>query len=104
MEDIDIAGCPEPFRASTVAARLLRERLERARVERGADEALAYETLIGQRVAFLLEGGMHSIDVATMRAIVDYVEIPEEEDTATGLGRAVRGFREKLAQRGGPVE
>jgi hypothetical protein len=45
-----------------------------------------------------------SIDLATMRAIIDYVETPvEDEDEPSGLGGAFRGVRDRLAQRGGPT-
>ena len=100
MEQITVAGHPEPVPASAVAARLLAERLESVRESRGADAADNLEQLVGERIGTLLEGGMPSIDVATMRAIVNYVEIPEEEDTSTALGRAVQGLRDKAAQRG----
>ena len=100
MEQITVAGHPEPVPASAVAARLLAERLESVRESRGADAADNLEQLVGKRIGTLLEGGMPSIDVATMRAIVNYVETPEEEDTSTALGRAVQGLRDKAAQRG----
>jgi len=104
LEQITVAGHPEPIPASPVAARMLADRLETAREKRGDEAAAHLETLVGQRIGTLLAGGMPSIDVATMRAIVDFVETPaEEEDEATGLGRAVRGIKDKLAQRGGPV-
>ena len=101
MEHITVAGHPEPIPASEVAARLLRERLESVREERGADAADALEKLVGARLGALLEEGKPSIDVANMRAVVDYAEIPEEEDNASGLERALRGVKDKLAQRGG---
>lgn len=100
MEQITVAGHPEPVPASAVAARQLAERLDKVRATRGVEAAEALEILVGQRIGTLLEGGMPSIDVATMRAIVDYVEIPEEEDNSTALGRAVQGIRDKAAQRG----
>lgn len=103
MEQITVAGHPEPIPASEVAARLLRERLESVRQSRGADAAEKLENLIGTRIGTLLEGGMPSIDVATMRSIVDYVEIPAEAESTSGLGKAISGIREKLAQRGGPA-
>lgn len=104
MEQIAVAGHPEPIPASPVAARLLADRLDTARQKRGEEAAAHLETLVGQRIGTLLAGGMPSIDVATMRSIVDFVETPaEEEDNPSGLGRAVRGIREKLAQRGGPA-
>ena len=105
MEQITVAGHPEPVPTSPVAARMLADRLETAREKRGDEAAAHLETLVGQRIGTLLAGSaMPSIDVATMRAIVDFVETPaEEEAEATGLGRAVRGIKDKLAQRGGPV-
>ena len=39
MEQITVAGHPEPVPASAVAARLLAERLESVRESRGADAA-----------------------------------------------------------------
>ena len=101
MEHITVAGHPEPIPASEVAAKLLRQRLETVRQERGADAADTLEGLIGARLGALLEEGKPSIDVANMRAVVDYAEIPEEEDNASGLERALRGVKDKLAQRGG---
>lgn len=101
MEQITVAGHPEPIPASEVAVRLLQQRLEAVREERGADAADALEALIGARLGSLLEEGKPSIDVANMRAIVDYAEIPEEEDNASAVGRALRGVQDKLAQRGG---
>lgn len=104
LEQITVAGHPEPVPASPVAARMLADRLEAAREKRGEEAAAHLETLVGQRIGTLLAGGMPSIDVATMRSIVDFVETPaEEEDAPSGVGRAVRGIKEKLAQRGGPV-
>lgn len=100
MEQITVAGLPEPVSVSAVAARQLTERLQTVRETRGAEAAENLETLVGKRIGTLLEAGMPSIDVATMRAIVNYVEIPEEEDTSTPLGRAVQGLRDKAAQRG----
>ena len=101
MEHITVAGRPEPIPASEVAARLLRQRLETVREERGADAADALEALVGARLGALLEEGKPSIDVANMKAVVDYAEIPEEEDNASGVERALRGVKDKLAQRGG---
>src|SRR5699024_11980276 len=101
MDHITVAGLPEPSPASEVAARLLRQRLETVREERGADAADALEALIGARLGTLLEEGKPSIDVANMKAVVDYAEIPEEEDNASGVERALRGVKDKLAQRGG---
>lgn len=104
MEQIPVAGHPEPVPASAAAERMLHQRLDAAREARGTEAADALETLVGQRIGSLLEGGMPSIDVATMRAIVDYVETPaEEEENASGLGRAVNGLKERLARRGGPA-
>ncbi|HLS73531.1 MAG TPA: hypothetical protein VK046_07160 [Actinomycetaceae bacterium] len=100
MEHITVAGHPEPIPASEVAARLLRERLESVREERGTDVADALEKLVGARLGALLEEGKPSIDVANMRAVVDYADIPED-DEASGLERALRGVQDKLAQRGG---
>lgn len=102
MEQITVAGHPKPVPTSAVAAALLTQRLEAAREKRGAEAAEVLEVLVGERIGTLLEEGVPSIDLATMRSIVDFVETPEEEDTASGLGRALRGIREKAAQRGGP--
>ena len=101
MEHITVAGSPEPVPTSPVAEKLLRERLETAREKRGDEAADRLETLVGERIATLLGGGMPSIDLATMRSIVDFVETPAEEEEASGLGRAQQGVKEKLAQRGG---
>lgn len=104
MEHISIAGRPEPVPVSAAAERMLRERLEEARGSRGDAAADGLEALVGQRIGVLLEGGMPSIDVATMRAIVDHVELPaEDEEEPTGIGRALQGIKDKLAQRGGPA-
>ncbi|MFC5275204.1 hypothetical protein [Brachybacterium sacelli] len=103
LEQITVAGHPEPIPASAVAAALLQQRLETARETRGTEAAETLEELVGARIGTLLEGGMPSIDLATMRSIVDFVETPVEEDNASGVGRALRGVKEKLAQRGGPV-
>jgi hypothetical protein len=103
LEHITVAGHPEPIPTSPVAAKLLQQRLDEAREKRGAEAAENLETLVGKRIGTLLEGGAPSIDLATMRSIVDYVEIPAEEDNATGLRRALRGVKEKLDQRGGPA-
>lgn len=92
--------------ASEVAARLLWGRLDAVRDERGdaAAVAVAVEKLVGARIGSILDRGVPSIDVATMRAIVDYVELPsEDEPEPTGLGRTIRGIKDKLAQRGGPA-
>ena len=104
MEQITVAGHPEPVPASEVAARLLQQRLDSVRDHRGEAAATALEKLVGARIGSLLAGGMPSIDVATMRSIVDYVELPsEDEPEPTGLGKAFRGMKDKLAQRGGPA-
>lgn len=104
MEEISIAGHGEPIPVSAVAARMLRERMEEAAQKRGPEEAAAFEELIGVRLGSLIDSGMSSVDVATMRSVVLYVETPVEEEEATsGLGRAVQGFRDRLAQRGGPA-
>lgn len=104
MELITVAGHPEPVKASPVAARLLREKLEDTREKRGEDAANRLEALVGERIGNLLAAGTPSIDVATMRSIVDYIELPsEDEPEPTGLGRAVQGLKDKLAQRGGPI-
>ena len=104
MELITVAGHPEPVKASPVAARLLREKLEATREKRGEDAADRLENLVGARIGSLLAAGTPSIDVATMRSIVDYIELPsEDEPEPTGLGRAVQGLKDKLAQRGGPI-
>jgi hypothetical protein len=103
VEHIAVAGHPDPVPASSSAARLLHERLDTVREQRGEEASQALETLVGRRIGTLLEDSVPSIDVATMRAIVDYVELPEEEDTATGMGRALRGLKDRFAQRGGPA-
>ena len=104
LEQITVAGHPEPVPASEVAARLLQQRLDSVRDERGDAAGTAFEKLVGARIGTLLENGTPSIDVATMRAIVDYVEIPaEDESEPTGLGKTIRGIKDKLAQRGGPA-
>lgn len=103
MEHLTVAGHPEPVPASEVAAALLRRRLDEVRESRGQEAAQKLETMIGERLGTLLDGGAPSIDVATMRSIVDYVEIPAEEESTSGLGKAISGIREKLAQRGGPA-
>lgn len=103
MEHIIVAGHSEPIPASAVAASLLEQRLQSVREKRGTEAAETLEVLVGERIGTLLEDGMPSVDFATMRAVVDYVELPEEEDNASGLGRALRGVKEKLAQRGGPA-
>lgn len=103
MEHLTVAGHPEPVPASEVAAALLRRRLDEVRESRGQEAAQKLETMIGERLGTLLADGAPSIDVATMRSIVDYVEIPAEEESTSGLGKAISGIREKLAQRGGPA-
>ncbi|MBB5832534.1 hypothetical protein [Brachybacterium aquaticum] len=101
MEQITVAGHPEPVAVSEIAARQLRERLDAVREQRGADAADHLEQLVGQRIGILLAAGTPSIDVATMRSIVNYVELPAEEETPAGLGRTLENLREKLSQRGG---
>lgn len=101
MERITIAGHAEPIPASGAAVALLEQRLQAAREKRGAEEAEALEALVGGRLGTLLEGGMPSIDLATMRSVVDFIETEaEEEETASGLGRVLRDLRDKAAQRG----
>lgn len=104
MEHITVAGHPEPFPASPVAAKLLRERLEETRQKRGAEAAAQLEARVGERIGQLLASGKPSIDLGNMRAIVNYADVtPEEDEPTTGIGGAIRGIKEKLAQRGGPV-
>ncbi|PWH07404.1 hypothetical protein DEO23_01825 [Brachybacterium endophyticum] len=104
MEHVDVAGHSEPISMSGAAARMLRDRLGEAREKRGAEAAETLEGLVGRRLGTLLESGMPSIDVATMRSVVDHVEIPaEDDDEATGIGRALQGIKDRLAQRGGPA-
>lgn len=104
MEQISVAGHPEPVPASAAAERMLRQRLDAARESRGQEAADGLEVLVGQRIGVLLAGGAPSIDVATMRAIVDHVELPaEDEDEPTGIKGAFQGIKDKLAQRGGPA-
>lgn len=104
MEHITVAGHPEPVPASPVAAKLLRERLEETRQKRGAETADQLEARVGERIGQLLASGKPSIDLGNMRAIIDYADVlPEEDEPTTGLGGAIRGIKEKLAQRGGPV-
>lgn len=103
MEQLTVTGHPDPIPASEVAARMLRDRLDAVRSTRGEEAAGALEGLIGARLGSLLAGGMPSIDVATMRSVVDYIELPSEDDPeATGLGRTMQGWKERWAQRGGP--
>ena len=83
------------------AARMLRERLEETREKRGADAADTLENLVGERIGTLLAGGMPSIDVATMRSIVEYIELPsEDEPEPTGLGKVFADLKDRAAQRG----
>lgn len=100
MDQITVAGHPDPIPASPVAATLLQQRLETARESRGAAAAENLENLVGARIGQLLEEGTHSIDLATMRSIVDFVETPVEDEDTSGLGRMVQGIRDKAAQRG----
>ena len=100
MDQIAVAGHPDPIPASPVAAALLTQRLETARETRGAEAAETLENLVGARIGQLLEEGMPSIDLATMRSIVDFVETPVEDEDTSGLGRMVQGIRDKAAQRG----
>lgn len=102
MEQITVAGHPDPIPVSPVAAKLLRERLEVTRQKRGAEAAEQFEKLVGERLGQLLESGKPSIDLGNMRAAVTYAEVPPEEDEpTTGIGGAIRGIKDKLAQRGG---
>lgn len=104
MEHITVAGHPEPVPASPVAAKLLRERLEETRQKRGAEAAAQLEARVGERIGQLLASGKPSTDLGNMRAIVNYADVtPEEDEPTSGLGGAIRGIKEKLAQRGGPV-
>ncbi len=101
MEQITVAGHPDPVPTSEVAAALLRRRLEEVRESRGDEAATRLETLIGERIGTLLEGGAPSIDVATMRSIVEYIELPsEDEPPPTGLGKVFADLKDKAAQRG----
>lgn len=105
MERLSIAGSPEAVPASEIAVQRYRVRFEEVRVERGDDGAAAFETLIGRRITVLVEGGLKSIDVATMRSLLVFAETPAapEEEPSGGIGRTVRGLRERWEQRGGPV-
>lgn len=104
MEQISVAGHPEPVPASAAAERMLRQRLDAARDERGQEAADGLEQLVGQRIGQLLASGVPSIDVATMRAIIEFVELPaEDEDQPAGIKGAFQGIKDKLAQRGGPA-
>ncbi|MDN5822050.1 MAG: hypothetical protein L0H39_11235 [Brachybacterium sp.] len=100
MDQITVAGHPDPIPASPVAAALLHRRLETARETRGAEASENLEKLVGARLGQLLAEGVPSIDLATMRSIVDFVETPAEEEDTSGLGRMVQGIRDKAAQRG----
>ena len=59
---------------------LAREANDQREAMRGPDAADRLETLVGERIGTLLAGGMPSIDVATMRSIVEYIELPSEEN------------------------
>lgn len=101
MEQITVAGHPDPIPTSEVAARLLRERLDQVRESRGEEDATRLETMIGERLGTLLAGGAPSIDVATMRSVVEYIELPsEDEPEPTGLGKVFADLKDKAAQRG----
>ena len=100
MDHITVAGHPDPIPASPVAARLLAQRLESVRETRGAAAADNLEQLVGARIGEELAEGMPSIDLATMRSIVDFVETPVEDEDLSGVGRLVQGLRDKAAQRG----
>ena len=67
MEHITVAGSPDPVPTSAVAEKLLRDRLDATRQKRGDEAAERLETLVGERIATLLEAGTPSIDFATMR-------------------------------------
>lgn len=103
MEYITVAGHPEPVPTSAKAVELLQDRLDKARAKAGpggAAEVEAYERRIGERIGTLLAGGMPSIDLATMRSIADFVNVPEEpEPEDTGLGKVLRGIRRILPER-----
>lgn len=101
MEQITVAGHPDPIPASPVAAKLLRERLEETRQKRGAKVAEQFEKLVGERLGQLLKSGKPSIDLGNMRAVVTYAEVPPEEEDSSALGRTLRSIKDKLAQRGG---
>lgn len=100
MDQITIAGHPDPIPVSPVAAARLAQRLDAVRESRGAEAAENLERLVGTRIGELLAEGMPSIDLATMRSIVDFVETPVEDEETSGLGRMVQGIRDKAAQRG----
>ena len=104
MEQITVAGHPDPIPVSPVAAKLLRERLEETRQKRGAEAAEQLEARVGERIVLLLQSGKPSIDLGNMRAIIRYAEpAADEEEKASGFGGALRGLKEKFAQRGGPA-
>ena len=94
MEHITVAGSPDPVPTSAVAEKLLRDRLDATRQKRGDEAAERLETLVGERIATLLEAGTPSIDFATMRSIVDYIELPDEDDAA----RAARAAYEEVSR------
>jgi hypothetical protein len=102
VEEVTLAGRDEPFPMSEVAARRLDERLDEARAGRSAAEAEAFEERIADRIAARLADGTPSIDVATMRSIVDFIDTPgeEEEPEPTGLGKMVSNLSDKFQQRG----
>lgn len=103
MEHITVAGHPEPVPVSPRAVELLHDRLESARAKAGPDgaaEVAAYEARIGERIGTLLEDGMPSIDLATMRAIADFVNTPELPETpVSGFSRLLRGISEAMPSR-----
>ncbi|MFC0673159.1 hypothetical protein [Brachybacterium hainanense] len=101
MEHITVAGRTTPFPLSRTAARLLQERLDAALAQRTPEAAADYEARIGDRIAEKLADGAHSIDMATLRGIVDFVDTPvEEEVEPTGLGKVFQGIGERLERRG----
>ena len=100
MDQITVAGHPDPIPVSPVAASLLQQRLETVRETRGAAAADHLEHLVGTRIGQELAEGMTSIDLATMRSIVDFVETPAEEEDTSTLGRMVQGLKDKAALRG----
>jgi hypothetical protein len=101
VEEVILAGRDTPFPMSEVAARRLRERLDATRSDRGAAEAEALEQRIADRIASRLANGTPSIDVATMRSIVEFIDTPAEEDPEpTGLGKMVANLSDRLQQRG----
>lgn len=105
MDHLHFAGLSEPVPTSEIAAERYRVRLEEVRVGRGPDGAEAWEAQIGRRITELMGRGLKNIDVATMRALLEFAETPAEpeEDAGAGLGKAVRGLKERWEQRGGPV-